>query len=767
GGPSRGEPLSDLVWTEVDQALARLEQIAAARLGDPARPLLLSVRPTDQGDWPLAGVANGTVGFTDAPAGRPFPRDAREQLRRAIEAAAHWTPREAPRRVPAHEWPDRTSPVACVVQVAVFGDRDDRSGAGVVSTRDPATGERRLAGEWLPQAREYDLGRVAAGAMPISAIPGSRDRADSLEQRLPACHEALERLALVLERHARDARELAFVIEAGALHLVGARLAVRSPAAAVKIAVDLAKEGVLSREDAILRVDADALDPLLHATVDAAAPRTLLARGLGASPGGACGHLVFAAGDALRQARRGVPVILIRMDTAPEDIPAIRGARGVVTVRGGVTSHTAVVARAMGRPCVAAASAISVDSSLQSMTVTSQDESGRRTGAVSVARGALVTLDGASGAIYAGEVPLVRASLSGELGELLGWADAVRRLRVRANADTPAEIHAARAFGAEGIGLLRTEHMFFEERRLEAVRRVILADGPEARAQALEALLPLHREDFAAVFRESGGWPVTIRLLDPPLHEFLPRERAAVERVADGLRVSARLVERRVEELTEENPMLGHRGCRLAVTHPEIYATQTRAILEAALLVGDEGAGLRLELLVPFVASAAELERAHEVVERAAEAVFEREGRRVPFAFGTMIELPRAALLAGELARHAAFFSFGTNDLTQATFGLSRDDAGALMRAYLESGLFDRNPFASIDEAGVGALVALAVERGRRARASLSAGVCGEHGGDPRSIAFFERAGLDHVSCSPFRVPAARLAAAQAALQKA
>jgi pyruvate,orthophosphate dikinase len=545
------------------------------------------------------------------------------------------------------------------------------------------------------------------------------------------------------------------------------RSAKRAARAGVRAAVEMAKEGLITRHEAVLRVDATSLDQLLHPALDPQAPKKLLARGLAASPGAASGYLAFDADDAERRSKQGTPVILVRTETSPEDIHGMKAARGTITARGGMTSHAAVVARGMGKPCVAGVGAIAVDYRTEKLEITLHDDAGAPTGRVSFGKGDLLTIDGGSGCVYEGAVPTIAAALTGEFNELMTWADAARTLRVRANADNPIDARTARSLGAEGVGLCRTEHMFFDEGRIGPMREMILAEDAQGRASALAKLLPFQREDFLGIFREMRGLPVTIRLLDPPLHEFLPTEPKQIERLAQTMGVSVRRLEQRIKELHEYNPMLGHRGCRLAITYPEIYAMQVQAILEAALAAADEGVDVRPEIMIPLAITRAELERTRTIVDRTAAIVFGTApaARRLSFMFGTMIELPRAAIMAGELAQTAEFFSFGTNDLTQATLGLSRDDAGKFLPAYVETGILPKDPFVSIDQAGVGPLVIGAAERGRAARAGIKLGVCGEHGGDPESIAFFHRAGVDYVSCSPFRVPGARLAAAQAALR--
>jgi pyruvate,orthophosphate dikinase len=569
-----------------------------------------------------------------------------------------------------------------------------------------------------------------------------------------------------LEQHFHDMQDMEFTIQRGKLYLLQCRNGKRTARAAVRMAVDMVKEGLIDKNEAIQRVDPSSIDQLLHPALDPNAPKTLLARGLPASPGAVSGEVVFSAEDAERRAGQGVGVILVRVETSPEDVGGMKAARGVLTARGGMTSHAAVVARGMGKCCVAGCSAISVDYAEHVMMVTVYDEEGRKKDTRRIKAGEVITLDGASGSVYVGSVPTAPATLSEEFNELMTWADGARRLRVRANADTPLDARTARNFGAEGIGLCRTEHMFFDGERIPVMWEMILASTREARETALAKLLPFQRTDFIGIFREMAGLPVTIRLLDPPLHEFLPHESAQLERLARDTKTPLDQLQRRSVELDEFNPMLGHRGCRLAVTYPEIYEMQVRAILEAACEVAGEGKEVIPEIMIPLTITRPELERMKELVDRVAKKVFAETKRTLPFAFGTMIELPRAALLADELAEVAQFFSFGTNDLTQTTMGLSRDDAGKFLPAYVEQGLLPADPFQSLDVKGVGALVTLAVMKGRKARPDIKLGICGEHGGDPSSIRFFHDENLAYVSCSQFRVPVARLAAAQAMLAK-
>jgi pyruvate,orthophosphate dikinase len=705
----------------------------------------------------LKALVTTFKGLVKKATGKDFPSDPKEQLFGAIEAVFRsWNNHRAIVYRRMHDIPDAWG-TACNIQSMVFGNLGDTSATGVAFTRNPSTGEKKLYGEWLPKAQGEDVVAGIRTPLPIDGSP------DSLEAKMPESYRTLVAICQKLEGHFRDMQDLEFTIQSNKLFMLQCRSGKRTARASVRIAVDQCKEGLISKEEAVLRVDAASLDQLLHPTLDPKAPKKVLARGLAASPGAAVGHIVFSADEAERRAGQGKPVILVRVETSPEDIHGMKAARGIVTARGGLTSHAAVVARGMGKACVAGCSAVSVNYADQKMTISVYDETGRSSETVTLSKGDVVTIDGSSGTIYAGEIPTVPAALAGEFGELMVWADAVRTMKVRANADTPLDARTARSFGAEGIGLCRTEHMFFEEDRIAAMREMILSDDQAQREKALAKLLPFQREDFVGIFREMRGLPVTIRLLDPPLHEFLPNDKRQLSELSKTMGVSVDKLESRTKELHEFNPMLGHRGCRLAVTYPEIYAMQVRAILEAAAKVADEGTEVLPEIMIPLAITKGELERMKTIVDGVAKDVF--AGRKpVNFSFGTMIELPRAAIMAGELATSAEFFSFGTNDLTQATMGLSRDDAGKFLPAYVESGLLPKDPFVSIDQDGVGALVNLAVERGRKARPKIKLGVCGEHGGDPASCNFFQTAGLDYVSCSPFRVPIARLAASQAAL---
>ncbi|HEY1695386.1 MAG TPA: pyruvate, phosphate dikinase [Polyangiaceae bacterium] len=751
----------------LDEARAR---VAAAKGIDRTRlnaeELKRRVPDADIPAEELKAIVDAFKGIVKKATGKDFPTDPREQLWQAVEAVFRsWNNHRAIVYRRMHEIPDDWG-TACNVQAMVFGNMGDTSATGVAFTRDPSTGEKKLYGEWLPNAQGEDVVAGIRTPNPIRAGVRAAGKTDeSLETKMPEAYRELDRIAQTLERHFRDMQDLEFTIQAGKLYMLQCRNGKRAARAAVRVAVDMAKEGLLSKQEAVLRVDPGGIDQLLHPTLDPTAPKKVLARGLSASPGAASGHIVFNADEAERSAGQGKPVILVRVETSPEDIHGMKAARGVLTARGGMTSHAAVVARGMGKPCVAGVSAVAVNYATQTMTVTVYDDAGRPTEQVTLKKGDVITIDGGSGHVYDGAVPTVSAALSGEFGELMSWADAGRTMKVRANADTPLDARTARAFGAEGIGLCRTEHMFFDEERIQAMREMILADDARGRAAALAKLLPFQKEDFVGIFREMRGLPVTIRLLDPPLHEFLPTEPKQLEQLSKSMGVPVQKLAQRTKDLHEFNPMLGHRGVRLAITYPEIYAMQVRAILEAAVQLGKEGIAVHPEIMIPLAITRAELERMRGIVDGVAKETL--AGTPITFSFGTMIELPRAAILAGELAQPAEFFSFGTNDLTQATMGLSRDDAGKFLPAYVETGILPRDPFVSIDQDGVGALVELAAERGRKARPKLKLGVCGEHGGDPASIGFFQQVGLDYVSCSPFRVPIARLAAAQAALRAA
>jgi pyruvate,orthophosphate dikinase len=696
--------------------------------------------------------------IVEAETGRPFPQDVFQQLWGAIRAVFDsWDSDRAKvyRRLNGipHDWG-----TAVNVQAMVFGNMGETSATGVAFTRDPATGEKAWYGEWLVNAQGEDV--VAGIRTPQYLTRAARERAGakplSMEEAMPEAFAELGRVFDLLERHYRDMQDIEFTVERGTLWMLQTRSGKRTAKAALKMAVDMAGEGLISRDEAIGRVDPMALDQLLHPTLDPSATRDVLARGLPASPGAASGAMVFDADTAERRGGLGEAVILVRVETSPEDIHGMHAAKGILTARGGMTSHAAVVARGMGRPCVSGASALSIDMTRRVARIAGRE----------LAEGEVITLDGSSGEVMLGAVPTVEPELVGDFGVLMGWADEVRRMRVRANAETPLDCKIARQFGAEGIGLCRTEHMFFDASRIRSVREMILAEDVKGRRTALAKLLPEQRRDFQGIFEVMAGLPVTIRLLDPPLHEFLPQGDAEFAELADVTGLGVEHLRRRADELHEFNPMLGHRGCRLGVTYPEIYEMQARAIFEAACdIAGENGAEAPVpEVMIPLVATRRELELMRALVDRVAAEVFAERGKTIEYLVGTMIELPRAALMAAEIAGEARFFSFGTNDLTQTTLGVSRDDAAKFLNAYVEQGIYPRDPFVTLDIEGVGQLIALAAERGRSARPDIKLGICGEHGGDPASIAFCEAQNLDYVSASPYRVPIARLAAAQAAL---
>jgi len=819
---------------QVDEAVAQIGKIAGGTLGDPARPLLLSVRSgarvsmpgmmdtvlnlglnaqTTEGLAKLTGDARfaydsyrrfiqmysdvvlgmdhaafeeilddekdqkGIELDTDLDAedlrriaehykqrvqkdlGRPFPEDVQEQLWGAIGAVfGSWHSPRANTYRKLNNIPEDWG-TAVSVQAMVFGNRGNTSATGVAFTRDPATGEKLLYGEFLINAQGEDVVAGIRTPQPISKIVRERQggKKPSMEEAMPQAYAELKAIGERLEQHYRDMQDVEFTVQEGKLFMLQTRAGKRTAEAALKAAVDMVKEGLIDKSVAVTRVEPQALNQLLHPTLDPDAPKEQIAIGLGASPGAATGEVAFTAEEAEKLAADHRDVILVRTETSPEDIHGMHAARGILTARGGMTSHAAVVARGMGRPCVSGAGTLKIDPVRGEMVA----------GNVTITRGEIITIDGGSGQVFKGKVGLRQPELTGDFGTLMTWADEARRLKVRTNADTPADAAAARRFGAEGIGLCRTEHMFFEEDRIIAVRQMILADAEDERKAALAKLLPMQRSDFEGIFREMAGLPVTIRLLDPPLHEFLPQKEEEFEEVAAAAGTNARKLRARAIALHEANPMLGHRGCRLGITYPEIYEMQARAILEAALAVEEAGgAPVQLEIMIPLVAFKAELDMLAARIKSVADAIKQERGRVPAYMIGTMIELPRAALRAGEIAGTAEFFSFGTNDLTQTTLGLSRDDAGMFLGEYLAKNVISRDPFVSLDTEGVGELIRIAAERGRKTRAKLKLGICGEHGGDPDSVRFCHDAGLDYVSCSPFRVPVARLAAAQAALKK-
>ena len=691
--------------------------------------------------------------------GKPFPQDVHDQLWGAVGAVfGSWQSERAKVYRRLNDIPGGWG-TAVNIQAMVFGNMGDTSATGVAFTRDPSKGDRAYYGEFLINAQGEDV--VAGIRTPQYLTKTAREdagaKASSMEEAMPEVYHQLADVFDTLENHYRDMQDIEFTVEKTKLWMLQTRAGKRTSKAALKIAVDMANEGLITREEAILRVEPMALDQLLHPTLDPKAHRDVLTKGLPASPGAASGAVVFDADAAEKKAADGVAVILVRTETSPDDIHGMHAAKGILTARGGMTSHAAVVARGMGRPCVSGAGTLSIDAKAKIM----------RCGGREVKEGDLLTIDGTTGEVMIGAVATVQPELSGDFATLMVWADEVRRLKVRANAETPEDCRVAREFGAEGVGLCRTEHMFFESSRITNVRQMILASDEKGRRVALEKLLPEQRKDFTEILEVMAGLPVTIRLLDPPLHEFLPHEESEFAEVATAAGVDVDTLKRRAAELHEFNPMLGHRGCRLGVTYPEIYEMQARAIFEAAVDVAEKsGAAPIPEVMIPLVATRRELELMKAVVDKAAQAVFAEKGRTIEYLVGTMIELTRAALRAGEIAEVGEFFSFGTNDLTQTTLGVSRDDASRFLGVYVEQGIYAKDPFVSIDVEGVGELIEIAAERGRKTRPDIKLGICGEHGGDPASIAFCEKVGLDYVSASPYRVPIARLAAAQAALNK-
>ncbi|WP_186396254.1 pyruvate, phosphate dikinase [Stappia sp. TSB10GB4] len=690
--------------------------------------------------------------------GTPFPQDPHEQLWGAIGAVfLSWESARAITYRRLHDIPNDWG-TAVNVQAMVFGNMGEESATGVAFTRNPSTGEKALYGEFLINAQGEDV--VAGIRTPQDLTEAARiaagSEALSLEKAMPEAFAEFTEICDRLEGHYRDMQDLEFTIERGRLWMLQTRSGKRTARAALKIAVEMADEGLITTEEAVMRVDPAALDQLLHPMIDPAAERDVIATGLPASPGAASGAIVFSSDEAEEAKAAGRKVILVRVETSPEDIHGMHAAEGILTTRGGMTSHAAVVARGMGKPCVSGAGALRIDYRTATLTV-----SGRK-----LAKGDVITIDGTTGQVLVGEVAMLQPEMSGEFARLMEWADTHRRMAVRTNAETPADARAARGFGAEGIGLCRTEHMFFEGERIVAVREMILSETEQGRRAALDKLLPMQRGDFTELFEIMQGLPVTIRLLDPPLHEFLPHSEEEIAEVAAVMGVDSEVLRQRAQDLNEFNPMLGHRGCRLLVTYPEIAEMQARAIFEGAVAAGKTtGAPVTPEIMVPLVGVKAELDLVRARIDAMAKAVAQETGVTVDYQVGTMIELPRACLRAGEIAETAEFFSFGTNDLTQTAFGISRDDAASFLGIYQRMGIVERDPFVSLDQEGVGELIRIGADRGRAARPGLKLGICGEHGGDPASITFCESVGLDYVSCSPFRVPIARLAAAQAAVK--
>ena len=689
--------------------------------------------------------------------GAPFPMDPKAQLWGAVGAVfGSWENPRANVYRRLHDIPASWG-TAVNVQAMVFGNMGADCATGVCFTRDPSTGENIFYGEYLVNAQGEDVVAGIRTPQPMAAgraKPGEQP----MEVAMPAAYAELMAVRATLEAHYKDMQDIEFTVQTGKLYMLQTRNGKRTAAASMRIAVDMAREGLIDRNEAIMRVNPSALDQLLHPTLDPKAPRSLLAKGLPASPGAACGAVVFNSDEAEARALKGEAVILVRIETSPEDIHGMHAARGILTTRGGMTSHAAVVARGMGRPCVAGAGGVSVDYNAQTLIASGK----------TVRAGEIITLDGATGEVFLGSVAMVEPAMSDDFATLMGWADSIRRMKVRANAETPLDADTARKFGAEGIGLCRTEHMFFDPARISAVRQMIMASDERGRRAALAKLLPFQRQDFTELFRIMAGLPVTIRLLDPPLHEFLPHSDAELQDLADVVGSDLATMRRRVSELAEANPMLGHRGCRLGISFPEIYEMQARAIFEGAIAIARETGNAPVpEIMIPLVGMMKELEITRALIEKVAAQVFAEAGMSIEHSIGTMIELPRACIIADKIASVADFFSFGTNDLTQTTYGLSRDDAGKFLPTYIDQGILDRDPFVTLDPEGVGALVRMAAEKGRATRPDIKLGICGEHGGDPASIAFCESVGLDYVSCSPYRVPVARLAAAQAALHQA
>jgi pyruvate,orthophosphate dikinase len=708
-------------------------------------------------DWvELVGKYKGAVA---SETGKDFPQDPHDQLWGAIGAVfSSWMNARAVTYRKLHDIPESWG-TAVNVQAMVFGNMGDTSATGVAFTRNPSTGESKLYGEFLINAQGEDV--VAGIRTPQDITEHARQESgsdkSSMETAMPDAFKELTRIYTMLEKHYRDMQDMEFTVERGKLWMLQTRGGKRTAKAALRIAVELANEGLISKKEAVSRIDPASLDQLLHPTIDPGAKRDVIATGLPASPGAAAGEIVFSSDEAAKLQADGRKVILVRIETSPEDIHGMHAAEGILTTRGGMTSHAAVVARGMGKPCVSGCGAIRVDYGRGTMSI------GSRT----FKTGDVITIDGSLGQVLAGRMPMIEPEMSGEFGTLMGWADQVRKIGVRVNADTPDDARTAIKFGTEGIGLCRTEHMFFEETRIRTVREMILAEDEQARRAALSKLLPMQRADFVELFEIMKGLPVTIRLLDPPLHEFLPHTQAEIEEVARAMNTDPRRLADRARDLAEFNPMLGFRGCRIAIAYPEIAEMQARAIFEAAVEAQKRtGKAVGLEVMVPLIATKLELDLVKARIDAMAQAVMKETGTRLAYQVGTMIELPRACLLAGDIAKSAEFFSFGTNDLTQTTYGISRDDAASFLGAYVSKGILEIDPFIALDQEGVGELVKIGVQRGRKTRPGLKVGICGEHGGDPASVAFCHEIGLDYVSCSPYRVPIARLAAAQAAIGK-
>ena len=689
--------------------------------------------------------------------GREFPDDPNEQLRGGIESVfKSWNGKRAQDYRRIHNIPEDWG-TAVNVQSMVYGNMGDDCATGVAFTRDPSTGEKKFFGEFLINAQGEDVVAGIRTPQPIN-IAGKRNAdMQSMEEALPNLYKELEGIYQKLENHYTDMQDIEFTVQQGKLWMLQTRKGKRTATAAVKIAVDMVNEGLISKDEAIKRIEPQMLDQLLHPMIDPNAKREALAKGLPASPGAAVGKVVFTAEDAEAWESRSEKVILVRQETSPDDIKGMHVSEGILTARGGMTSHAAVVARGMGKCCVAGCSELKINSENKEFTL----------GSTTVKEGDFITLDGSTGEVMVGQLPTVQPELTGDFGVLISWADEVRRLKVRTNADTPEDAEVARKFGAEGIGLCRTEHMFFEGDRIDAVREMILASNLEERKKALYKILPMQKGDFKGIFKVMNGYPVTIRLLDPPLHEFIPHTDKEINELANKIDVSPDVLKAKASELHEFNPMLGHRGCRLGITFPEIYGMQVQALMEAACeLTRDEGVKVIPEIEIPLVGHVNELRQLRAVCEKVCKEVMTKTGQEVEYSIGTMIELPRAAITADEIAKYADFFSFGTNDLTQTAFGFSRDDSGKFLVEYVKKHVLTADPFVTIDRNGVGEIMKIGVDRGRRTKPELEIGICGEHGGEPQSVMFCHEIGLNYVSCSPYRVPIARLAAAQAALQE-
>ncbi len=752
----RGEPCALSSYLHFIRHYAEVVLELELDIFDEADELLKTGHP-DAKDTLLSGVIFRLKSAIEAELGKPFPQDAKAQLSGAVSAVLKsWTSPGAVMFRRLHTVGD-TPGMAITVQAMVFGNAEGASAAGIFTTRHPGTGAKELTGHYLPAAQGSQIKGAGAAGFPIAGKTSNGARGRSLQSQFPQIYDKLAAAADRLETHFKDAQETEFTVENGELFILKSQPSKRSARAAMTIAVELANEGKVSREDAVSLIDPAVLDQLLHPTIDPDAAREQIGSGMPASPGAAAGEIVFSSEEAEKKKAQGRKVILVRTETSPEDVHGMHAADGVLTTRGGMTSHAAVVARGLGKPCVSGAGLIRVD--YEKGVMIAQGEEFRR--------GDVITIDGGLGQILKGAVPMLQPGMTGDFGTIMQWADDIRRMNVRANADTPADARMARSFGAEGIGLCRTEHMFFGAERIAVMREMIVADSEKERRMALDKLLPMQKADFVELFEIMAGLPVTIRLLDPPLHEFLPKEPSEFAEVAKSIGMTAEKMRERVNSLYEFNPMLGHRGCRLAVSYPEIPEMQARAIFEAAIEAGRKtGKLVEPEIMVPLVSLVKELDFVKARIDAVAEEVMRESGARVKYIVGTMIELPRACIRAGVIAETSEFFSFGTNDLTQTTFGISRDDASAFLPTYQQKMITTSDPFVTLDQLGVGELIEMAVERGRTTRPDIKLGICGEHGGEPRSIAFFEQAGLDYVSCSPFRVPVARLSAAQASIGK-